>query len=161
MKKFLIISSFFLVLISISTIGYQMVSANEKVDEIKDQIATQQEQESYLTPYGYTLDNPNIVLDPYGISPLTALILFETEKEEEVTITIEGKDTNSTYTNTFKSDTKHYIPVYGLYPDTTNQIHLKCGNITKTYTIKTESLPTDLKTKKVENKINKNGQKKF
>ena len=154
MKKILIISSFFLVLISISTIGYQMVSANEKVDEIKDRITIQQEQESYLTPYGYTLDNPNIVLNPYGISPLTALILFETEKEEEVTITIEGKDSNSTYTNTFKSDTKHYIPVYGLYPNTSNQIHLKCGNITKTYTIETESLPTDLKIKEVENNNN-------
>ena len=154
MKKILIISSFFLVLISISTIGYQIVSANEQVDEIKDQIITQHDQESYLTPYGYTLDNPNIVQNPYGISPLTALILFETDTKEEVTVIVKGKDANSTYTNTFKSDTKHYIPIYGLYPNVSNQIHLKCGNITKTYTIKTEPLPSDFKIKEIENNSN-------
>lgn len=154
MKKFLVVASFFMTLISASMIGYKIVSANEKVDEIKDVIVEQSEKETYLTPYGYTLENPNIILNPYGDSPLTAMILFETEEEEPVTIVIEGKDQNSTYTNTFKSTTKHYIPVYGLYPNTENKIEIKCGNITKTITITTDPLPNDLIPKSIENNSN-------
>ena len=86
-----------------------MVSANTKIDEVDDIVTYQQTKEDYLTPYNYTLDNPNIVLNPYGNSPLTALIMFETPTEEEVTVTIKGKDQNSTYTNSFKKETKHYI----------------------------------------------------
>ena len=144
MKKILIISSFILVIISISTIGYGIVSANEKVDEIQDIITYQTNKEIYLTPYGYTIDNPNVILNPYGISPLTAIILFETEKESPVKITIEGKDKNSTYTNTFESSTRHYIPIYGLYPNTINHISIECSNQTKTIDIETEPLPIEL-----------------
>lgn len=154
MKKIIVISSFFLILIAISTVGYQMVSANEKVDEIKDQITSQESKETYLTPYGYTLENPNIILDPYGISPLTAMILFETKEEVEVTVTIEGKDSNSTYTNTFQSTNKHYLPIYGLYPNFANKVQIKCGSIAKTYVIETPPIPSDLQPITVENNTN-------
>lgn len=144
MKKILIISSFILVIISISTVGYNIVSANEKVFEVEDILTYQENKETYLTPYGYTIDNPNIILNPYGISPLTALILFETEEEQPVTITIQGKDESSTYTNTFESTNRHYIPVYGLYPNANNTIKIECGNITKNINIETTPLPIDL-----------------
>lgn len=135
-------------------IGYHVVSANEKVDEIKDMMVEQIEKEVYLTPYGYTLDNPNIILDPYGISPLTAMILFETKEPEEVTITVKGKDQDSTYTNTFKKDTKHNIPIYGLYPNTINEVTIQCGTTNKTYQIETSPLPTDFITEEIENNTN-------
>lgn len=135
-------------------IGYTIVSASEEVCKIDDPLTMQVQQEKYLTPYGYTLDNPNIILNPYGISPLTALILFETKNNEEVTITIYGKDENSTYTNTFKSSTKHYLPVYGLYPNHNNKVQVKCGNKVQTYTIKTDPLPDDLHPKEIENNTN-------
>ena len=138
-----------LVFLAISTIGYTLVSANEKTNEIPDILVTQSNKEAYLTPYGFTLDNPNIIVDPYGISPLTALILFETEEELPVTITIEGKDPNSTYTNTFISTRRHYIPVYGLYSDTTNYVKIKCGEQTKTIEIETSPLPNELLTTEV------------
>ena len=41
MKKTLIISSFILVLIITSTIGYKVVSANTKIDEVDDIITYQ------------------------------------------------------------------------------------------------------------------------
>ena len=155
MKKILIISSFILVIISISTIGYSIVSANENVNQLEDILAYQENKETYLTPYGYTIENPNIILNPYGISPLTALILFETEEEQSVTITILGKDENSTYTNTFDNNTRHYIPVYGLYPNTTNNIILECGNIKKELTIETSPLPIELLvTESIDNNTN-------
>lgn len=155
MKKFLMISSCLMLIMSFSMLGYKVVSANEGLYEIKDRILKQEEKESYLTPYGYTLDNPNIILDPYGISPLTALILFETPEEEEVTLTVKGKDANSTYTNKFKSTNKHYLSIYGLYPNTKNEIIVKCGNQTKTYTITTNAIPDDLKISPVINNTNK------
>lgn len=155
MKKFLMISSCLMLIMSFSMLGYKVVSANEELDEIKDWILEQADQEAYLTPYGYTLDNPNIILDPYDISPLTALILFETDEEVEVTLTVKGKDANSTYTNKFKKETKHYLPVYGLYPNTKNEVIIKCGDQTKTYTITTNNIPEDLKTSSVTNNTNK------
>lgn len=155
MKKVLIISSFVLVLIAISTVGYQLVSASVQIDEEKDIITAQTDKEAYLTPYGYTLENPNVVMDPYDVSPLTAIILFETDEYLPVTITVQGKDKNSTYTNNFESAKKHYIPVYGLYPNTTNIIHIECGNYSKTIEIKTEPLPIDLNPVTVTNNTNK------
>ena len=144
MKKILIVLLCLFILIIASLVGCKLVSANVEVQEIKDIITTQSNREVYLTPYGYTLDNPNVILNPYGISPLTAIILFETKENLPVTITIKGKDANSTYKNTFESEKKHYIPVYGLYPNTTNYITLECGNKTKTITIETSPLPMEL-----------------
>lgn len=144
MKKILIISSIIITLIAISTIGYNLVSASVKIDEYQDIILVQEQKEKYITPYGYTLDNPNIILNPYGNSPLSAIILFETDEELPVTITIIGKDNLSTYKNTFKSSKKHYLPIYGLYPNTINNIEIKCGNETKNITIETDALPEEL-----------------
>ena len=144
MKKFLILSSFLLILASISIIGYIVVEAKEEVTSEKNYLEEQKEKESYLTPYGYTLEEANVIVNPYDVSPLTALILFETEKEEEITIEILGKDASTTITNTFSSTKKHYIPVYGLYPDTENKVVLKTKDQIVTYKIKTDPLPTYL-----------------
>lgn len=156
MKKILIISSFILVLIAISTIGYNLVSASVELNEVQDIISIQEQKEVYLTPYGYTLDNPNIILNPYGTSPLTAIIIFETAEDVPVTITIEGKDINSTYTNKFESSKKHYLPIYGLYPNTINHIKIECGNESKVIDIETDTLPEELLTIESNSAINSN-----
>ena len=155
MKKVLIISSFFLIILVFSTVGYKIVSANTKIEEIDDIITHQESKEKYMTHYNYTLDNPNIIINPYEISPLTALIIFETPNEEEVEITIKGKDKDSTYTNKFNKTKEHYIPVLGLYTDYNNEVIIKCGKDKQTYKIKTNKLPEDLKLEKKENKSNK------
>jgi len=154
MRKLLFTLSFILILISISMLSYKVVSANTEIQQIKDIIELQAEKENYLTPYGYTTDNPNIILNPYGSSPLTALILFETPNEEEITIMIKEKDGSIKIQNTFKSNTKHYIPVYGLYPNYNNEVTIRYGNKTKTYIIKTKSLPNDLVIEQIINTTN-------
>ena len=71
----------------------------------------------------YTLEEPLIVQDPYGRSPLSALVLFETEEPMEVTVTVEGQDEQTTISNTYPGfKTEHEIPVLGLYPDLDNQV---------------------------------------
>lgn len=103
----------------------------------------QQELEKEFTSEGYTLDNPNVIVDPYNNSPLTALIIFETEREEKVKITIEGEDDLTTYTHQFDKEKVHYIPVYGLYAGKENTVVIECGNEKKELKIKTEELPDD------------------
>lgn len=103
----------------------------------------QQELEKEFTSEGYTLDNPNVIVDPYNNSPLTALVIFETEREEKVKITIEGEDDLTTYTHEFDKEKVHYIPVYGLYAGKENTVVIECGNEKKELKIKTEELPDD------------------
>lgn len=101
----------------------------------------QQKLETKFISKGYTLDNPNIIIDPYNNSPLTALVIFETDKKEKVKITIEGKDDLTTYTHEFDKEKIHYIPVYGLYAGKENTVIIECGNEKKEVKIKTEKLP--------------------
>ena len=103
----------------------------------------QQELEKEFTSKGYTLDNPNIIVDPYNNSPLTALVIFETAKKEKVKITMEGEDDLTTYTHQFDKEKVHYIPVYGLYAGKENTVIIECGNEKKELKIKTEELPDD------------------
>ena len=151
MKKkniILIIIVILLVLIFGGILIYNNQFVNNKELVVTESLITKQSKyEEELITKGYTIDNPNVVLDPYHNSPLTALVMFETEEEVEPTITVHGEDELSTFSHTFESSKIHYLPVYGLYPDTEN-------TVTITYTedgeekekelkIKTEALPED------------------
>lgn len=140
MKKILIISSFLMIMMSCTMLGYKIVSANEKVDEIEEKIDSQKNQEKYLTPYGYTLENPNLIKNPYGDSPLSAMILFETSYQTKITIRIYNKDNTSFIENTYKEDTKHILPIYGLAENNENKIEVITNKEKKTYSIKTEEV---------------------
>lgn len=151
MKKkniILIIIVILLVLIFGGILIYNNQFVNNKELVVTESLITKQSKyEEELITKGYTIDNPNVVLDPYHNSPLTALVMFETEEEVTPTITVHGEDELSTFSHTFESSKIHYLPVYGLYPDTEN-------TVTITYTedgeekekelkIKTEALPED------------------
>ena len=60
MKKILIISSFILVIISISTIGYSIVSANETVFELEDILVYQENIDLDAQRYKSVIDLTNI-----------------------------------------------------------------------------------------------------
>ena len=142
MKKLILFVSF-IILIFISFVYYYSIKCKNIV-EVKDGLVSMQEKiEDNFKSSGYTIDNPNIILNPYEISPLTALIIFETEEEVEPTVIINGKDANTTFTNTFASNKVHYLPIYGLYPDYNNEIIIKYGDVSKTIYIKTDKLPDD------------------
>lgn len=97
---------------------------------------------SFLADSGnYTFENPKIILNPYELSPLSALIIFETKDLTTPTVTVVGKDEQTTISNTFTPGKKHYLPVYGLYADTENKVILTVNGKTTTLTIQTEKLP--------------------
>lgn len=87
---------------------------NQNVDEVaisESLITSQYNKEKDFKTEGYTIDNPNVILNPYGNSPLTALILFETNEEVSPTVTIAGKDENTTFTHTFNASQEHLLSI--------------------------------------------------
>ena len=121
-------------------------NANEEEVAISESLITSQyNKEQDFKVEGYTIDEPNVILNPYGNSPLTALILFETEIEVSPKVTIVGKDENTTFTQEFTSSKTHMLPIYGLYADYNNEIIIEYTidgeEITKTINIQTEKLP--------------------
>ena len=99
-------------------------------------------QEEYEN-FAFTFDEPYIKLNPYGVSPLSALLKFETDDEVKISMTIKGKDGAPDIVFNGKTyETVHEFPVLGLYPNYDNTLILssvdKKGNKkTSQHTIKT------------------------
>ena len=99
-----------------------------------------------LNSGAYTPADPLVVVNPYDLSPLTALILFQTETPCQIAIHVPGKDAQTALDFAFDgSDTDHIIPVYGLYAGTKNMVELTLtpedgGAYTVTVPVETEQL---------------------
>lgn len=97
----------------------------------------------------YTLDDPYINVDPYNASPLSALVMFETEDPVSITVTTGNKENEVPVKNSWKKEKKtHMIPVLGLYPGEDNEVKIEATNEEgkteeKILTITTEDLPDD------------------
>lgn len=102
-----------------------------------------------------TLNNVYVKVNPYGTSPLTALMIFKTDQVAKVTYTVVGKTDNTSITNTVKGyKTTHQVPIVGLYANYSNQVQVtltyKDGTTEqKTFTIKTGKLPKNLRQTKI------------
>lgn len=139
----IILAVLFLSIIIALIVLNRLSTETEQIKTTKSLMTEQQELEKEFTSKGYTLDNPNIIVDPYHNSPLTALVIFETEESLSPTVTIEGSDELTTYTHEFSKTKTHYLPIYGLYPDKENKVIIECGNDKQEITIKTDLLPED------------------
>jgi len=161
-RKVLVIS---LVLISmliasafLARLIYNKVTESRKVSEkqkplikVLQQLSTQkavdEKLRAELDKGSHSFEKPLIVLDPYGVSPLTAVIIFATRSPSRITVHIKGKDdAESGLRYTFNGyHTKHLIPVYGLYADVENKILIEAkdnngGIQNKHLTIRTDKL---------------------
>ena len=149
-KKIITIIISIIVLMILGSIfySYNNLTGKSKIDLTASLVTKQNEIENTIKTNGYTIDNPKVLLDPYDASPLTALILFETEEEVSPKITIEGKDKLTTIETEFAKNTKHYLPIYGLYADYNNKVDISYTlsdgkKITKQVEIQTDKLPDD------------------
>ncbi len=147
-KKILIIVPIIILIILFVLVILNSKSTNKKLlKDTKSLVTLQSEYEKDFKTNGYKIENPNIIIDPYKSSPLTALILFETKNDVTPKVTVVGKDNNTTITHTFQNTTKHYLSIYGLYPDYENKVIIeykeKGKQIKKEVTIKTDKLPDD------------------
>ena len=144
----LIISIIVLIILGSIFYSYNNLTGKSKINLTASLVTKQNEVEKTIKTNGYTIDNPKVLLDPYNASPLTALILFETEEEVSPKVTIEGKDKLTTIETEFAKNTKHYLPIYGLYADYNNKVDISYTlsdgkKITKQVEIQTDKLPDD------------------
>ncbi len=104
----------------------ERVSQIPQLLELMDRQATQETQLLDDIAQGdYTLDAPFVRVDPYGISPLTALVAFSTPEPVQISIHVTGDDPYSHVTFTFDGyHTTHQIPVYGMYAGRVNEVVL-------------------------------------
>ncbi|WP_168169748.1 aryl-sulfate sulfotransferase [Candidatus Izimaplasma sp. ZiA1] len=107
--------------IGLSTQSSKLIANQLTLSEVQRNISNELQSAST----NRTFDDPFVKLNPYNISPLTALVIFETELEERIEVTVKGKDDASSITFTTDKATSHIIPVYGLYDDFNNEIVLK------------------------------------
>jgi len=123
-------------------IFFKFFSGNTvQAEVVESLVATQTEKEQQFKTEGFTIDGPDIIVNPYGNSPLTALVLFETEEAVSPKVTIHGKDSHSTFTHTFEENKQHLLPIYGLYPGKENKVTIEFGSVKKDLIIKTDELP--------------------
>lgn len=91
----------------------------EKDLQIEKNIQTQFEEMEY------SFDEPFITLNPYGRNPLSALVMFPTDKEAQVELSILSSDNKPSITHLFEEfKTLHQVPILGLYPNHANQVKL-------------------------------------
>lgn len=140
-------TKFVLLIIIACALSIFIYESIENVQPVKtsEDILIHQEtlEKEFKTSEENTIDNPKIVVNPYEISPLTALIMFETKDLTAPTVKIMGKDDHTTYEKTFTPNKKHILPIYGLYPDKNNEVIVTLNGKDYTFHIQTEPLPDD------------------
>ena len=113
--------------------------------EIDRQLGEEQER-------GYTWEEPLVVQNPYRYSPLTAMILFDTQEECEIRVTVKGKTKAADIEGKLDAAVSHRVPVIGLYPGQENTVLLELlddtGKVSDAKEIKitTDELPEKMKT---------------
>ncbi len=90
----------------------------KSTDILEHQAEIAEKLQAELDSGAYALENPCVIVDPYGLSPLTALALFQTEEEATISVHVEGLRGGESLENSFtESKTEHIIPIYGLYAE--------------------------------------------
>jgi hypothetical protein len=99
-----------------------------------------------------SLNSPCVMQDPYGISPLSALLVFNTLTSESVSIYI-----NDELVTKDDESTSHIIPIVGLYSNTNNVVSLESssGEVSNV-TISTDSFDTYINDFDINNIISNN-----
>lgn len=102
-------------------------TAERQIQTVLEQLAIQktvdEELRAELDTGSYSLEEPLVILDPYGDSPLTAVVLFETVYPSRISVSIHGVDATRDVDFAFDEyRKKHLIPVYGLYAESENEV---------------------------------------
>lgn len=92
----------------------------------------------------YSAEEPLILDNPYGCSPLTALAVFTTETPASVHVHVTGKTSDADVDHDLTSlETDHLVPIYGLYPDYLNTVTLTVTDASGEKTTTTVEIQTE------------------
>ena len=146
MKKIIIITIIIVAILFVAIIGSVIVSSNKEVSQKEDIMLVQKNLEKSYSCYGYTIDNPKIVINPYEIAPISALIMFNTSEDIKVRVYV-----NDVFLYE-ESDEKreHYLDIYNLKMDN-NEVKLVVDNKEYNYNVVIDKIELDLPTVVVDN----------
>ena len=132
MNKIKLIAFIFSFIIIFCIVGSFFVQADTEIKEEQDILELQNNITNNINIYGYTIDNPNIIINPYNRNYNSALITFQTKEYTSIKVNI-----NDTQTFNTKETNKHYIGIYNL--------NLGMNNITLSYKGKTKKIEIEIK----------------
>lgn len=79
--------------------------------------------------YGFTFETMLVIRNPYGRTPLSARLFFDTREACYVAYTVKGKTRECDFSyETKKRRQRHCIPVFGMYADTRNRVEIRLLN---------------------------------
>ena len=142
-KSYIFIGGFLIFILIITVVGCNLVTGNVSIKRDRDILSIQSNKEVDFNSDGYSIDNPNVIVNPYGNSPLTGIVMFETNDYSDVSVCIKNKNNECDISYSFGKYKYHIIPIYGLYADYNNSIVLKAEGKEKVINIKTDALPDD------------------
>ncbi|NTW96721.1 MAG: aryl-sulfate sulfotransferase, partial [Erysipelotrichaceae bacterium] len=92
----------------------------------------------------YSFSDPYVIIDPYEMNPLSALVAFEVDSAAEYVITVLANHAYAQLTTrVFYDPGIVALPIIGLFPDTVNTVLIDNGQSIITLSIETEPLPLD------------------
>jgi hypothetical protein len=114
---------------------------------VKDTIARQQKIEQEIRAAyqagEFSFTAPLVIQDPYQTAPLTALIIFDTPEDSQISIHVPGKSLQAAVDYPFPGYQQHHeIPIYGLYADALNHVTMRM----KTHNGESAHIEVDLQT---------------
>ena len=152
LPKVLIFAGVTALLLIISVFAFLMMpayaaSANT-LAFVKDAVTQQQKIEQELHTYyqagKFTFAVPMVIQNPYQTAPLTALVIFDTPEDSQVSIHVPGKTAQAAVDFTFPGFQKHHeIPIYGLYAGALNQVKVSMKTQAGQYAENTLDLQTE------------------
>lgn len=99
--------------------------------------------EKVLDTEEYSLSRPLVILNPYGVAPLSAIVLFNTSRPAAVRYTIHGKNGGKDlHLEITEKKMRHRIPIVGLYENKYNRISIELVSEDGTCEKKTLSIKT-------------------
>lgn len=142
MKKYFFIFGgvFFALLILI--VSYLTITASNSVNVISNYLDYQKRVDNEIDSYGYTIDNPLVIVNPYDVNPLSAMVVFQTTDYVSPTVIVKGNnDDDIVYT--YSNAKVHHLPIYCLYNNYDNEVIVRVGNTSKVINIKTNLVDID------------------
>lgn len=73
----------------------------------------------------YNWDEILVIINPYGLTPLSALAVFQTKRPCGVKVVVKGINPKDDITGKLEPVTNHRVPIMGLYADKRNEIRLE------------------------------------
>lgn len=142
MKKYFFIFGGVFFALLILFVSYLTITASNSVNIVDNYLEFQKSVDSEIDSYGYTIDNPLVIVDPYDVNTLSAMIVFQTDDYVSPTVIVKGQN-NDDIIYTYSKSKIHHLPIYCLYSDYDNDVIIKVGNTSKVINIKTDTVDID------------------